>query len=64
MKAGVDYDDVRVDRAEWRAIKSTMPMGQIPVVEVDGHTLCQSAAIGRYFARKHRKAGTHSKCGG
>lgn len=29
-----------------------MPMGQMPVLEVDGHRMFQSNAIGRYLAKR------------
>jgi len=56
-QAGVEYEDVRVEREDWPALKPTMPMGQIPVLEMDGHKLCQSVAMGRYLARKHNLTG-------
>ncbi|VDP16738.1 unnamed protein product [Heligmosomoides polygyrus] len=34
-----------------------MPFGQMPVLEFDGKTLCQSHAIARYLARKFGYAG-------
>ncbi|KAI8521902.1 hypothetical protein Bbelb_016560 [Branchiostoma belcheri] len=50
--AGVEYEDVRVRRDDWAALKPTMPMGQLPVLEVDGVTLCQSMTIARFVARE------------
>jgi len=57
-QAGVDYEDVRVERSDWPALKATMPMGQMPMLEIDGHKLCQSVAIGRFLARKHHLTGS------
>jgi len=30
-----------------------MPFGMLPILEVDGHVLCQSKAIARYLAHKY-----------
>lgn len=34
-----------------------MPLGQMPVLEVDGLKMAQSAAIARYLANKYNLAG-------
>jgi len=34
------------------------PFGQIPMLEIDGRTFCQSYAIGRYLARKYSRCPT------
>ncbi|XP_031631212.1 glutathione S-transferase-like [Contarinia nasturtii] len=49
---GIDYEDVRFQREEWPAIKPTMPMGQAPVLDVDGIRVHQSVSIARYIAKK------------
>ncbi len=38
---------------------SEMPMGQMPVLEVDGKKLTQAVAIGRYVAEQHGKYSDH-----
>jgi len=48
---GITYEDVRVERADWPTLKPTMPMGQMPVLEVDGKRVHQSIAILRYVAK-------------
>ncbi|KAM8940028.1 hematopoietic prostaglandin D synthase isoform 2-T2 [Pelodytes ibericus] len=48
----VDYEDKRIEFSEWPAIKSTIPYGQLPVLEIDGVIYHQSLAIGRYLARE------------
>ncbi|XP_078589984.1 hematopoietic prostaglandin D synthase-like isoform X1 [Branchiostoma floridae x Branchiostoma japonicum] len=55
--AGVDYEDVRIQRNEWPGLKPNTPMGQLPVLEVGGVTICQSMAIARYVAKETGLAG-------
>ncbi|GMT35435.1 hypothetical protein PFISCL1PPCAC_26732 [Pristionchus fissidentatus] len=57
-QAGVAFEDQRIDRAEWVAMKSQMPYGQLPVLEINGgQKLSQSRAIERYLAKKFDLAG-------
>uniref|UniRef100_A0A182YLZ8 glutathione transferase n=1 Tax=Anopheles stephensi TaxID=30069 RepID=A0A182YLZ8_ANOST len=51
------FDDVRITREEWPALKPTMPMGQMPVLEVDGKRVHQSLAMCRYVAKQINLAG-------
>jgi len=57
--AGVDYEDVRIsweNKAEdWNPIKNSAkyPFGQLPILEVEGVTLCQSMAMFRFVAKRH-----------
>ncbi|CAF0927038.1 unnamed protein product [Rotaria sordida] len=55
--AGQKYDDVRYERNEWPAHKSEMPLGQMPVLEVDGTKLPQSLTIARFLAKQFQLAG-------
>ncbi|XP_043273317.1 uncharacterized protein [Venturia canescens] len=55
--AGVEYEDDRFDRNDWPKLKPEMPFGQVPVLEVDGKKIHQSAAICRYLAKLHGLAG-------
>jgi len=57
---GAKYDDVKVKFEDWPALKPKMPMGQMPVLEVDGKMLCQSTAIARYLAREFGLAGNNT----
>lgn len=34
-----------------------MPMGQLPILEVDGHVMYQSLAISRFLAKKFELVG-------
>jgi glutathione S-transferase len=44
--AGVAFDDNRVKREDWPALKPTTPFGSVPVLEMPGHApLAQSNAI-------------------
>jgi len=57
--AGVDFEDVRVPRSEWKALKPTTPFGAMPVLELpDKPPLAQSNAILVYIGRLH---GLHPK---
>ncbi|KAI6176277.1 hypothetical protein M3Y97_00780900 [Aphelenchoides bicaudatus] len=56
---GVHYEDVRIKPGDdWvNNYKPKMPHGKVPVLEVDGKYLCESAAICRFVARKHGLVG-------
>lgn len=57
--ANKDFEDVRVTENQWPSLKSQMPFGQLPVLEVtpqgdagDKITLTESMAIARLLARE------------
>uniref|UniRef100_A0A182PUJ2 glutathione transferase n=1 Tax=Anopheles epiroticus TaxID=199890 RepID=A0A182PUJ2_9DIPT len=54
------FDDVRITREEWPALKPTMPMGQMPVLEVDGKRVHQSLAMCRFVAKQINLAGDNA----
>jgi len=54
--AGKKYEDVRLPMGD-SSFKSKAPFGQVPLLEVDGHTIAQSFAIYRYLARQFHLAG-------
>ncbi|MBK9265839.1 MAG: glutathione S-transferase family protein [Polyangiaceae bacterium] len=57
--AGVDFEDNRIKRDAWMALKPTTPFGSLPVFEVEGHPpLGQSNAILVLIGREH---GLHPK---
>ena len=57
--AGVDFDDVRIKRDEWAALKPKTPFGAMPVLEMEGRPpLGQSNAILVLIGRQH---GLHPK---
>jgi prostaglandin-H2 D-isomerase / glutathione transferase len=51
--AGLPFEDHRLDFPEFAALKAqgAFPLGSVPVLEVDGLTLTQTAAMLRYVAR-------------
>ncbi|NP_001313601.1 glutathione S-transferase isoform X1 [Acyrthosiphon pisum] len=54
----IDFEDVRFEREQWPSIKPTMPFGKVPILEIDGKVLNQSAAISRYLSKKAGLAGS------
>ena len=55
--AGEQFEDIRYEREHWPEHKAEMPLGQMPVLEVDGVKLPQSAAIARFLAKRFNLAG-------
>ncbi|XP_012276500.1 glutathione S-transferase [Orussus abietinus] len=49
---GVKFEDKRINSEEWKELKPQIPMGQLPVLEIDGKKYYQSKAIGRFLAKK------------
>jgi glutathione S-transferase len=55
--AGQKFEDIRYERDEWPSHKAETPLGQIPVLEVDGTKLPQSSSIARFLAKQFHLAG-------
>ncbi|CAF1035180.1 unnamed protein product [Adineta steineri] len=55
--AGQKYEDIRYEQDQWPPHKAEMPLGQMPVLEVDGVKLPQSGAIARFLAKQFHLAG-------
>ncbi|KAF8366682.1 hypothetical protein PRIPAC_84511 [Pristionchus pacificus] len=55
--AGVAYEDVRIPRAKWPELKPHTPFGQLPLLEVDGAPIAQSAAILRFLGKQFELTG-------
>lgn len=55
----IEFEDVRIDfETQWPTYpKETLPLGQIPILEIDGKVLYQSIAICRYLAKKFKLVG-------
>ena len=52
--AGIDFEDVRIDRAAWDALKPQTPYGGLPVLELPGQPpLAHSNAILVLIGRRH-----------
>jgi len=49
--AGVNYNDHRIESADWPSLKPKTPFGQLPVLDIDNGkvVLSQSKAIARYL---------------
>merc|ERR1711892_54430 len=56
-QAEVEYEDCRIEKEDWPELKKSLPLGQLPVVEVEGTTIRQSMTIARYLARRFGLAG-------
>ena len=39
---GIGFVDRRISKEKWTEVKSKTPLGQLPVLEIDGHKICQS----------------------
>jgi len=55
----IPYEDHRIERPDWPAIKEKHPWGQLPILEVNGKVMAQSMAITRYLARKYDLVGAN-----
>jgi glutathione S-transferase len=52
--AGIDFEDVRLKRDQWLALKPQSPYGGMPMLELPGRpTLAHSNAILVYIGREH-----------
>jgi len=50
--AGIKYEDSRLEKENWPALKPKTPWSSLPVLEVDGKPIGQSLAIARYVAKE------------
>jgi glutathione S-transferase len=51
--AGVPFEDIRLDRPQWLALKPTVPFGGLPILREGDRVLAQSNAILGYIGRTH-----------
>ena len=55
--ADQEYEDIRYEHEQWLSHKGDMPLGQVPVLEVDGVKLPQSVSIARFLGKQFNLAG-------
>ncbi|XP_022087462.1 S-crystallin SL11-like [Acanthaster planci] len=58
--AGQKFEDVRITEEQWPETKKKVPLGALPVLEIDGKQLIQSKAIASYLAREFGFYGANS----
>lgn len=58
--AGREFEDVRLARDKWPEFKPSTPFGQVPVVEIDGVTYAQTAALASYLAKEFNFYGNNN----
>ena len=52
MSNDIEFTNKHYTSEEWFEARPNIEFGQLPVVEIDGHTLVQSLVIEKYIARK------------
>lgn len=52
VMAGVEFEDNRMAFPQWQELKPKTKFGQLPMLEVDGKEMTQSAALLRWIASK------------
>ncbi|KAH7727998.1 CRE-GST-36 protein [Aphelenchoides avenae] len=55
--AGAQFEEVVVTQETWPGLKDEMPLGQVPVLEIDGKKIGQSLAIARFVGHEFGLAG-------
>ncbi|EFN62038.1 Glutathione S-transferase [Camponotus floridanus] len=58
-QSGIKFEDVRITYEDWPKLKSSMPMQQVPILEIDGKVYHQSKAISRFIAKKGNLYGSN-----
>lgn len=49
--AGIPFEDRRIPRKDWAAVRDNMPFQSLPILEVDGKVIAQSNTINRYVGK-------------
>nr|AEB91979.1 glutathione S-transferase sigma 7 [Locusta migratoria] len=55
----IQFEDIRFDFEKWPSMKPSTPYGKVPLLEIDGKKMHQSAAICRYLGKKLGLAGAN-----
>ena len=50
--AGIEFEDERLSFQQIREIKDSLPLGAVPVIDIDGETYTQGNAMNRYFGKQ------------
>ena len=49
--AGIPFEDRRIARKDWAALRDSTPFQAVPILEVDGQVIAQSNTINRYVGK-------------
>ena len=49
--AGIPFEDRRIARKDWAALRDSTPFQAVPTLEVDGNVIAQSNTINRYVGK-------------
>ena len=49
--AGIAFEDKRIARSDWPALRDQMPYQAMPILEADGKVIAQSNTINRYVGK-------------
>ena len=58
--SGKKFTDETLTGAQFGAIKSTLPYGQLPLLNYNGQVLCQSISIARFLAKEFGLSGRNN----
>ncbi|CAL7934089.1 unnamed protein product [Xylocopa violacea] len=58
-QSGIKFEDKLVTFDDWPKLKPQMPLGQLPILEIDGKIYHQSKAISRLIARRNNLYGSN-----
>lgn len=50
--AGIEFEDRRINFQQFHELVGSLPLGCVPIIEIDGKTYTQCNAMNRYFGKK------------